>query len=99
MGVIVAADKKLFTIPSGSTEPLIISTSNACDISIIAIGADADGDANVFAVTLTANAKVGDLTIIPEIRLDSASEEVFLNNDLELNESLGSFLLAAVYSF
>ena len=67
--------------------------------NVAGIGADADGDANVFAVTLTANAKVGDLTIIPEIRLDSASEEVFLNNDLELNESLGSFLLAAVYSF
>ena len=46
LGVIVAADKKLFTIPSGSTEPLIISTSNACDISIIAIGADADGVAS-----------------------------------------------------
>ncbi|SHG16985.1 outer membrane beta-barrel protein [Flagellimonas flava] len=63
------------------------------------IGADADGDANVFTVTLTGNAKVGDLTIIPEIRLDSTSEEVFLDSDLELNDSLASFLLAAVYSF
>ncbi|WP_435623049.1 outer membrane beta-barrel protein [Flagellimonas sp.] len=67
--------------------------------NVAGIGADADGDANVIAVTLTANAKVGDLTIIPEIRLDSASEDVFLNSDLELNGSLGSFLLAAVYSF
>ena len=67
--------------------------------NVAGIGADADGDANVFALTLTGNAKVGDLTIIPEIRLDSASEEVFLNGDLEFNESLASFLLAAVYSF
>ncbi|WP_298999645.1 outer membrane beta-barrel protein [Flagellimonas sp. S174] len=67
--------------------------------NVAGIGADADGDANVFAVTLTGNAKVGDLTIIPELRLDSASEEVFLNGDLEFNESLASFLLAAVYSF
>ncbi len=67
--------------------------------NVAGIGADADGDANVFAITLTGNAKVGDLTIIPELRLDSASEEVFLNGDLEFNESLASFLLAAVYSF
>ncbi len=67
--------------------------------NVAGIGADADGDANVFAVTLTGNAKIGDLTIIPEIRLDSTSEEVFLDNDLELNDNLASFLLAAVYSF
>ncbi len=67
--------------------------------NVAGIGADADGDANVFAITLTGNAKVGDLTFIPELRLDSASEEVFLNGDLEFNESLASFLLAAVYSF
>ncbi|MEA1787033.1 porin [Arenibacter sp. GZD96] len=56
-------------------------------------------DSNVFALTLTANAKIGDLTIIPELRLDSASDEAFLNSDLNLKKSLASFVLAAVYSF
>ena len=65
-----------------------------------AIGAvDADGDASVLALTLTGNATVGDLTIIPEIRLDSASEDAFIDNDLDPTSSLASFLVAAVYSF
>ena len=65
-----------------------------------AIGAvDADGDASVLALTLTGNATVGDLTIIPEIRLDSASEDAFIDNDLDTTSSLASFLVAAVYSF
>lgn len=65
-------------------------------------GADAEGDANVFAVTLSGNAKVGPLTFIPEFRLDSASEDVFLDSydgTPTFAGSLGSFLLAAVYSF
>ena len=65
-------------------------------------GYDAEGDANVFAVTLSGNAKVGPLTIIPEFRLDSASEDVFLDSydgTPTFTGSLGSFLLAAVYSF
>ena len=65
-------------------------------------GADAEGDANVFAVTLSGNAKVGPLTFIPEFRLDSASEDVFLDSydgTPTFTGSLGSFLLAAVYSF
>tara|TARA_R110002020_G_scaffold143070_5_gene315237 strand:- start:307 stop:1431 length:1125 start_codon:yes stop_codon:yes gene_type:complete len=62
-------------------------------------GNDAEGDGNVLAVTLSGNAKVGPLTFIPEFRLDSASEDVFLDGDLTPQGSLGSFLLAAVYSF
>ena len=66
-----------------------------------AIGAyDAEGDASVFAVTLTGNYTVGDLTIKPEFRLDSGSEEgTFIDNDLAASKSLSSFVLAAVYSF
>lgn len=65
------------------------------------IGAyDTAGDGNVLALTLSANAKVGNLTIIPEIRIDSASEDgAFLDNDLAPSSSLASFLLATVYSF
>lgn len=65
-----------------------------------AIGAsDAMGDASVFAVTLTGSLAIDNLTIKPEIRLDSASEEAFWDNDLAPSKSLGSFVLAAIYSF
>src|SRR5680860_199719 len=67
-----------------------------------AIGVDAaDGDASVFAVTLTGSATIGNLMIKPELRLDSASEESvnFLDSDLMPQKSLSSFVLAAIYSF
>lgn len=63
------------------------------------IGSDADGDGSVFALTLTGSFTVEDLTIKPELRLDSSSEDFFLDSDLDPNSSLASFLLAAVYSF
>lgn len=66
-----------------------------------AIGAyDASGDANILAFTLSGNYTVGNLTIIPELRLDSGSEDAtFVNRSLEASKSLSSFLLAAVYKF
>lgn len=60
---------------------------------------DADGDASVFALTLTGSATVGDLILKPEIRLDSASEDVFIDNDRAPTASLASVLFAAIYSF
>ena len=51
-------------------------------------------DSSVFATTLTGNYTIGSLTIIPEIRLDAASEPAFV-----ADKSLSTFLLAAVYSF
>lgn len=64
-----------------------------------AIGTDTES--NVFAATLSANIKIKDLTIIPELRLDSSSDEsvYFFNKDFETQKSLSSFVLAAVYSF
>ncbi|MCF6348477.1 MAG: porin [Flavobacteriaceae bacterium] len=56
-------------------------------------------DSSVFAATLSANIKVGELTIIPELRLDSSSDEFFLDKDLNAQKSLSSFVLAAVYKF
>lgn len=67
-----------------------------------AIGVSApDGDASVFAVTLTGSATIGDLIIKPELRLDTASDEsaYFLDSDLMAQKSLSSFVLAAIYSF
>ena len=61
----------------------------------------ADGDASVFAVTLTGSATIGNLMIKPELRLDTASDDsgYFLDSDLMAQKSLSSFVLAAVYSF
>ncbi|MGB0185371.1 MAG: outer membrane beta-barrel protein [Flavobacteriaceae bacterium] len=60
---------------------------------------DDANDTTVFTPTLTANYSVGDLTIIPELRLDSASEDLFKDTDGADDGSLTSFTLAAVYSF
>lgn len=62
-------------------------------------GYDDEGDGNVFDFTLTGNYSIGDLMIIPEFRLDSTSEETFINNDMNPSKSLSSFLIAAVYKF
>lgn len=56
-------------------------------------------DSSVFATTLSANYSIGSLTIIPELRLDSSSDNFFLDNDAKAAKSLSSFLIAAVYSF
>ncbi|MCF4102546.1 porin [Gillisia sp. M10.2A] len=61
---------------------------------------DSDGDAGVFAVTLSGNIVLGDLMLIPEVRLDSADQDIFTNTDIDgTQESLASLLLAAVYKF
>jgi hypothetical protein len=70
------------------------------DYGVGAIGEyDDRGNANVFEFTLTGNYAIGDLMLIPEFRIDTTSEDTFLNNDLEPTGSLTSFLLAAVYKF
>ncbi|MBT1686898.1 outer membrane beta-barrel protein [Dawidia soli] len=60
---------------------------------------DDDGDGNVIDLTLSANYKVGDLTIIPEIRIDKTSEDSFLDKDNEAKDMMTSINLAAVYKF
>jgi len=69
---------------------------------------DADGnialasgirDTNVSDFTVTANYSVGNLTIIPELRFDSSSEDIFTDSDGEAGSSLTSFVLAFVYGF
>ena len=56
-------------------------------------------NSSVFATTLTGSFTIDDLTIKPEIRLDSASDDAFLDTDLVPTKSLGSFLIAAIYKF
>lgn len=57
------------------------------------------GDVSTVDFTLTGSYTLGDLTIKPELRLDSVSEDVFLDSDLDPTDSLASFVLAAIYSF
>ena len=56
-------------------------------------------DVSTLDFTLTGSYTLGDLTIKPELRLDSVSEDVFLDSDLAPTDNLTSFVLAAIYSF
>ena len=57
------------------------------------------GYKNVFAPTLSANFKVDNLTIIPELRLDNAGNAIFYKSATETTKSTGSFILAVAYHF
>ena len=54
---------------------------------------------NAFVPTLSANFKIDNLTVIPEFRLDHASNSVFYKNATETTSSTASFILAAAYHF
>jgi len=62
---------------------------------------------NAFNLTASANYKVGNLTIIPELRLDALSYDGYIYSDQysivegasDIGNNLSSFTLAATYSF
>jgi Putative beta-barrel porin-2, OmpL-like. bbp2 len=54
---------------------------------------------NIFATTVSANFKVNSFLIIPELRLDNASETIFIDKSGAAKKSFTSFLVAAVYAF
>lgn len=54
---------------------------------------------NIFDLTLSPNIQVGNLTIIPELRLDAAKDEVFVKNDGSATKSTVTGILAATYHF
>ena len=57
-------------------------------------------DTNVITPTLTGNYSVGNLTFRPELRLDSASEDIFWNSEADdAQGGLTTFTLAAIYRF
>ena len=58
-----------------------------------------NGGPDVKAFTLTSNIKAGPLTVIPELRLDNASQNSFLKGDLTPTKTASQFLIAAVYAF
>ena len=60
---------------------------------------EGSGDTAVTALTLSANLKTGGLTFIPEIRLDSNNNEVFVNSSGLPAKSASQVTLAMVYAF
>jgi hypothetical protein len=54
---------------------------------------------SIFANTISFDIKVGPLTIIPELRFESAPSNYFLKNNGSGTKSAASALLAAVYKF
>ncbi|WP_165748638.1 outer membrane beta-barrel protein [Cellulophaga sp. Z1A5H] len=63
-------------------------------------GVDGTDDPSVFAATLTGSYSIENLTIKPEVRLDSWSDnEPYFDTDGAASKSLSSFLIAAIYSF
>lgn len=54
---------------------------------------------SIFDVTLSPNFRVGNLTIIPELRLDAGKDPVFEKNDNSATKSTFTGILAATYHF
>ncbi len=57
------------------------------------------GDESVTAFTLSANLKSGGLTFIPEFRMDSGSEDMFLDSKMAATKSASQISLGVVYGF
>lgn len=56
-------------------------------------------DTSAIDITLSANINLGGLMLIPEIRLDSFSEDLVIDGPNSTGKSLSSFVVAAVYEF
>ena len=54
---------------------------------------------SIFDVTLSPNFKIGNLTIIPELRVDAGKDEIFLKNDGGGTKTTVTGFLAATYHF
>ncbi len=54
---------------------------------------------SIFDVTLSPNFRIGNLTIIPELRLDAGKDEIFKTSDNDPTKSTVTGLLAATYHF
>ena len=63
-----------------------------------AIGTGVD-DSSVLGLTFTGSYSIENLIIKPEFRIDSASDNAFLNNDLGPQRNLSSFIIASIYCF
>lgn len=61
--------------------------------------ATAPAGGSIFATTLSANLKAGSFIVIPELRIDNASEKIFVNSAGSSTKSATSFTIAAIYAF
>jgi hypothetical protein len=57
------------------------------------------GDGSVSATTISAQLRAGNLTVIPEFRVDAANKEIFTKSDGAPAKTAANFLIAAVYQF
>ena len=57
------------------------------------------GDQDNTSFTITGSFTSGNLTIKPEIRIDSASAEIYSKSLMDYTDNLASFVLAAIYAF
>ena len=57
------------------------------------------GDQDNTSFTITGSFTSGNLTIKPEIRVDSASAEIYSKSLTDYTDNLASFVLAAIYAF
>ncbi|MEM1121214.1 MAG: outer membrane beta-barrel protein [Bacteroidota bacterium] len=57
------------------------------------------GQTNASDFTLSGNYSIGNLTIIPEFRIDTNENDVFTDGDGNASSSLASFVLAFAYGF
>jgi hypothetical protein len=59
-----------------------------------------DNGGSIFATTLSANFRVGScFAIIPEVRIDNASKNIFTDSKGNGSKQAGSAILAAIYTF
>ena len=56
-------------------------------------------DNTITAFTLSGNIKIDGLTLIPEVRFDSAKKAIWVDNTVTSQTSDLAFILAAVYKF
>ncbi|HEY9487106.1 MAG TPA: outer membrane beta-barrel protein [Chryseosolibacter sp.] len=62
-------------------------------------GLDSDRNGSVIEFTLSGNYTAGNLTFIPELRIDQTSEDSFLGADGTATQRMSGLNLAAVYKF
>jgi hypothetical protein len=64
------------------------------------VGFGIGGDGNIFAVTVSGNARISkNITLVLELRLSIMSNNFFVNKNLNSSKNLSSFILAAVFAF
>jgi hypothetical protein len=70
---------------------------NDADQSNVFAAADTGG--KIFANTLSGNFRLGPLVIIPELRVENASQSIYVDGNGKPTKSAASALVAAVYKF